>query len=444
MADNTWSMQRRLKRQLLSWIGGVWVAGMVAAMYGLWHESTEILDSALLEMAQAVLALPEATLSQPGGSPPGFAAHDEHIVYQILDAGGRLRLRSHAAPATAMDADRRDGVRQVGGWHVLTLNLADGSRYAQVAETRAHRFEVMWASAIWLCVALLAVLALSALLIDLLLRRSFAALEPGRRELSQRLPHDLRPLQADGLPQEMQPWLASVNSLMARVHAMLAAERAFAAHTAHELRTPLAAARAQAQRLVQSSATTAQADKAQALVRQLDRITALAARLLQLARIESGVALRRETFDLVEMAQMVVAEFADARHGGRVHVHASVDQLHVQGDIDALGIALRNLVDNALKHGGESGPVAVHVDVDAITVVDVGPGVSAEVLPRLGGKFERGASDREGAGLGLAMVMTIARQSNVRVELRSPVEDGHGFSATLRFVVPPATNAGSD
>ena len=87
---------------------------------------------------------------------------------------------------------------------------------------------------------------------------------------------------------------------------------------------------------------------------------------------------------------------------------------------------------------------AVHVDVDAITVVDVGPGVSAEVLPRLGGKFERGASDREGAGLGLAMVMTIARQSNVRVELRSPVEDGHGFSATLRFVVPPATNAGGD
>lgn len=153
---------------------------------------------------------------------------------------------------------------------------------------------------------------------------------------------------------------------------MVDGERAFAANTAHELRTPLAAARAQAQRLVQASTDAATHGPALALLRQLDRLTHLATRLLQLARIESGVALNHEPVDLVQ---------------------------------------------------------------PALRVEDDGPGVPAERVPGLVQKFERGNGAHLAAcsGLGLAMVETIARQSAARLLLRSPLADGRGFGASLRF-----------
>lgn len=173
-------------------------------------------------------------------------------------------------------------------------------------------------------------------------------------------------------------------------------------------------------------------------MRQLDRLTTLATRLLQIARIEAGVALQQQAVDLAELAGLVAAEFSD------VHGRLQVDVLaptRIEGDVDALGIALRNLIDNALKHGGAATNVRVQVGPGFVSVVDDGPGVPPETLPTLTKPFERGTSAAEGSGLGLAMVQTIARQSNATLELRSPLVDGRGFAATLRFGAAPAASA---
>jgi two-component system OmpR family sensor kinase len=428
-----WGLQQRLRRQLLAWIGGLWLVGAAAAMAGIWHEATETLNSALEETAQMLLSAPAGLFASDGDPPAGHGPHEEYVVYQVFDAQGAMRLRSHSAPLQAMDPNPQDGVRDVGPWHVLTLNSTTGERRVQVAETREHRREVLLASASWLALALVLVLVLAAIAIRVLLTRAFATLEPARQDLSQRLPHELHPLDVSDLPIELRPWMETVNALMARVQSTVNAERAFSAHTAHELRTPLAAARAQAQRLALSSGDPAEREHVQALVRQLDRITHLATRLLQLARIESGVALQREPVDLHELATMVADEFAEARRQGRLHIEVQGDHEPIQGDIDALGIALRNLIDNALKHGGDSADVTLQVEPLALTVIDTGPGVSADHLPRLGHKFARANSGAEGAGLGLAMVRTIAEQSDALLELNSPVRGGRGFRATIRF-----------
>ena len=218
--------------------------------------------------------------------------HKEYVVYQVYDRAGARVLRSHNAPITALDAAAPDGLRQMQGWHVLTLTAADASRRAQVAERVAHRREVLWASLGWLLGTLLAMLPLAALDVGWVLRRGFQALEPARLDLAQRPQHDLSPLPLGAAPAELQPWLATVNTLLDRLRALVDSERAFGANTAHELRTPLAAAMAQAQRLVQLSTSTQPAqqqaahESAKALLRQLDRLTRLATRLLQLARID--------------------------------------------------------------------------------------------------------------------------------------------------------------
>ncbi len=107
----------------------------------------------------------------------------------------------------------------------------------------------------------------------------------------------------------------------------------------------------------------------------------------------------------------------------------------VSGDVDALGIALRNLIDNALKHGGSATRVMVTVAGQQLEVQDDGPGVPPALLAGLVRPFDRGGPGHalQGSGLGLAMVDTIARQSGARLRLRSPVADGRGFAALLDF-----------
>ncbi len=447
----TWSLQARLRRQLLWLLGGLWLLASLAAGLGLWHETDEVLDSALAETAQRLLLLPESALAQADTAEhlASLGAHEEFVVYQVHGADGRLVLRSHDAPVLPLDPNPDNGLRRAGPWLVLTLNAADGRRRAQVAETVAHRAEVLWAPLSWLIGMLLALLPLAAAGLDWVLRRAFASLEPIRHELAQRPPHDLRPLLAGDAPVELQAWLATVNSLLTRVTDLVEAERSFAATTAHELRTPLAAARAQAQRLVALSTEAAARDAAQALLRQLDRLTHLATRLLQLARIEAGVALQREPVDLVQLAVLVADDYAEAQRSGQLQLRVLGPCPPVHGDIDALGIALRNLIDNALKHGGEDCTVTMRVSGQCLRVVDDGPGVPATRVAGLARKFDRGGSRQAapGLGLGLAMVDTVARQSGGRLLLQSPVADGRGFAAELRFdidVKPAATPTGDD
>jgi len=434
-ASSRWSLERRINRRMLATLSLVWLLGSAIALWGVWHETGKVLDGALSETAERMLALPDFALRERRhealltSSPDG----EEHVVYQMFDAQGRLRLRSRAAPDRALDPDPGDGVREVHGWHVLTLTRADRSRRVQVAETVAHRFEMIWGSVGWLLGTLLLLLPAASVALTLVLRQGFAALEPPRTELLMRASDDLKPVSADGVPDELQPWLLSVNALIDQVRTMLDSERAFAAQATHELRTPLAAARAKAQRLVEISTDENARQHARALMRQLDRLTRLASRLLQLARIESGVALSREPVDLVVLAKMVVEEFNGAAQRDRLRVEVRGAPAPILGDVDAIGIALRNLIDNALKHGGDKAWVTVSVDQGAIGVIDDGPGVSVESLDKLVHPFERGLTAAEGSGLGLSIVSAIARQCGGRLQLQSPIAAGRGFAATLDF-----------
>lgn len=433
-----WSLEARLRRRLLAALLLAWLAGAAIAWLGMRHETGEVLDSALEETAQRLLALPEAAL---GADDPAEAlaaeigAHEEYLIYQVFDRHGRLRLRSHAAPKEALAPNAPEGLHELDGWRIYTLTRDDRRRRVQVAQTLAHRHEVLWESSAWLLGPLAALLPLAAFALRHVLRGGFRTLEPVRRTLANRTATDLQPIPLGDLPQELRPLIAALDALMLRVGDAIDAERSFASRTAHELRTPLAAARAQAQRLARESREPANIARAQALVRQLDRLTTLATRLLQIARIEAGVALQREPVDLAELATLVAAEFADAGQRLRVQIDAPAT---VEGDVDALGIALRNLIDNALKHGGAEASVNVRVGPGFIGVSDDGPGVPADALATLTRPFERGASAAEGSGLGLAMVQTIARQSGARLELHSPHAAGRGFAASLHFSAAPA------
>jgi len=432
----SWSLERHISRRLLAVVGSIWVVGSAVCLAGVWHETSAVLDSSLNETAERFLYLPEIVVNEPAGEPlfqSEFEPDAEYVVYQVYDERGQMRLRSHDAPLRPLDPEGADGQRDVDGWHVLTLTRADGRRRVEIAESVEHRMQVLWRSMSWLLGALFFVLPLASLAINLVLRRGFATLEPVRAELARRGHDDLRPIAESLAPAELRPWLATVNKLIARDRVLIEAERSFAARTAHELRTPLAAARAQAQRLAELTRSTLAHGNADALVRQLDRLARLATRLLQLARIESQANVRREPVDLAVIGRMVVADFADAVASERLRIVIQGETTGVIGDVDAIGIALRNLIDNALKHGGQKSWVTVLVEPLSIMVVNDGPGAPPETLHKLIRPFERGITAAEGSGLGLSITHAIVAQAGGTLELRSPLIGSSGFAAVLRF-----------
>lgn len=439
------SLESRLHVRLLLVLGMLWLVAAAVAIFEVRKETNEVLDLALAENAERLLTLlplhlPEDPLDADRARIDSIGLRRDSsapiVVYQVLALDNRVLLRSSHAPTTALAPGAREGMSLHGDWRVATVTHQ--GRRAQFAEAVWHRKSTLERASVTLLIPLLLLLPLAAMVLHQVVRKTFRQLQPVQEELARRSAHDLQPVSLQETPTELHPLMETVNGLMARVQALLAAERSFSAKMAHELRTPLAAARAQAQRLAQETEDERARERSQTLVRQLDRLTHLATRLLQIARVDSGVALQRQSIDLRQLAQMVVDEFPQSRDNThQLRLITDTSPARVMGDIDALGIAVRNLIDNALKHAGSEASVVVRVLPDEISVTDDGPGAPGVDLAALTRPFERGSTLARGSGLGLSLVQTIARQSGAELLLTSPVSDGRGWRACLWFK-PPA------
>lgn len=436
-----WRLEVRLRRQVaLLWLA-LWLLGSAAALWAVREETDEVLDDALVETGQHLAALPAAALALAARDPAtlaprGFGRHGEHVVYQVFDRAGAPLLRSHRAPSDALAPAAAAGLSDQGDWRVAVV--AGEDTRVLVAETLAHRREVLWEACLWLLMPLLLALPLAAWALHQLLRRAFRSLQPALRQL--REGSDAVPLQ--GVPAELLPLLQAADAMRERLQQLVLAERDAAGHLAHELRTPLAAARAQAQVLqARWPAAHEDAQRLQALVGQLDRMNRLATRLLQLSRVEAGIALHREAVDPAWLARLVLDELHSERGPLRVRLQVDVPAPPTwQADLDALGIALRNLVENALRHGGPQAQVLVKVGAGRIDVEDDGPGMPAAALAALRQALQppHAAPPRLGGHLGLRLAQRIAEQSGARLELASPLADGRGLRASLVLCEPSA------
>jgi two-component system OmpR family sensor kinase len=178
-------------------------------------------------------------------------------------------------------------------------------------------------------------------------------------------------------------------------------------------------------------------EPAGALVAALSRLARLAERLLALARADGAQALADEWVDLAQVIRLTVDEFSrNPRLRGRSIV-AQAAPVRVRGDLDAIGLALRNLVENALVHGAGGSSIRVTCaetrEGVSLAVIDDGPGVAPAELPSLMKRFARGSgATGSGAGLGLSIVETLARRMGAKLVLVSPPEGRrNGFEARL-------------
>ncbi len=448
-----WRMTRRLIAILVLLIGGLWLIGTGIAAVSIRHEIDEVFDSALQETAERILPLAlndiasrrdeEHDEEEQLPDPFPAAERKEHLYYQVRDGAGHVILRSHDAPAEPFPAPLEDGFYDHGARRYFTQGAADKSLYVQVAELPEERAEAIRTLWLGLALPLLGLLPMAAFAVYWTVRRTTRPILEVKREIGKRSGENLAPIESHGLPEELTPIIHDMNRLLERLKAALEAERAYAANTAHELRTPIAAARAQAELLASSLRGSPDQARAAQLIATLGQLGRRVEKILQLARAEAGVGLARTETDLAAVVRLIVDDYARRPQLASRLAFKVRESGHIAAvDPDALGIALQNLVDNALAHGRAGGRVEVAVGPGpTVHVVNDGAIVGAEELATLKRRFKRGARGRgPGTGLGLSIVEQIMRQAGGRLELASPAAGrDDGFEATLVFAARPET-----
>lgn len=433
------SLRRDLSLGLVAGIAVLWFVAIAAAAVLVRAQLDEVFDSALQEVAERILPIavteiinaPEDVASEARLIAP-IGPHDEFLTYVVRDASGEILLYSHDVAREVFAEQPEAGFHDRADHRIYGLSAVSGSYMIEVAEPLAHRRKATMQVFLTLGVPLLILLPLSLGWIGWFTRRSLRPVALFSRRLRQRDVHDLSPVETDGLQSEFTPLGLSVNRLMERLSRALENERNFTSNAAHELRTPIAAALAQTQRLLREIDAGPAQDRARAVEAELKRLGHLSDRLLQLARAEGAGVLREKAGDLVPILDMVVQDFRREGTGERLEVsHPARLLSHM--DPDAFAILARNLMENALVHGAAGAPVAVTLTADRLfRVANAGPVVPEERLAQLTRRFERGGAGASGTGLGLAIAEGIAAAAQSQLELRSPRPGAvDGFSAEI-------------
>jgi len=436
------SLRRDLSVGLLLGIAGMWLAALIAAALLVRGQLDEVFDRALEELAQRILPIAiveiinapddvnaEARMIAPVG------AHDEMLTYVVRDAAGTILLYSHDVPEGLFDDAPAPGFHNRAGFRIFGLSAISGSYLIEVAAPLAHRREATGQALIALGLPLLVLLPLSLAWIGWFTRRSLRPVAQFSRQLRLRDATDLSPVAAPGLQAEFAPLADAVNRLMGRLSRALEAERTFTSSAAHELRTPIAAALAQTQRLLREIDAGPAHERATAVEAELKRLGRLSDRLLQLARAEGAGVLRERPGDLVPILGMVVEDFRREGRGGRLSLSLP-ERLMSPMDADAFAILARNLIENALVHGAGDEPVAVALGAEGLlSVSNGGAVVPPERLAGLTRRFERGDALAPGTGLGLAIAAGLAEAAHGRLTLLSP-RPGRADGFVAQFQLP--------
>lgn len=444
------SLSRRLAVLVSAGFAAIWLMAILATALVLRSEQKELLDLELRETARILLpmlahdvALGDAGTPNRAPADPTFGENpDETLVYQLVDRSGAVLARSGqdqivgeaiempTGPAIEGYSQTRTHVFYTTGFNAAGLAVRFG-------DPRHERFETYRDSLLAFLAPMLAILPLGYLMVGSIARIALRPLDVLREQIAQRDHGRLDPLDADDQPDELRAITATMNRFMSRLSRALETERAFATSAAHELRTPVATALAQIQRLRADRTPASLSGGLDRMERAMKRMARLVARLLELARADAGIGRGESPQDIVPLVSLLLEETARVPdRAARLRTHLPDRPVFSSIDPDAFAIAAGNLIDNAFQHAAPGSLVTLRLDEGAIlSVANGAPAFTPEDLARLPGRFQRAPqADREGFGLGLYIAEAIARQAGGRLELRSTTgAEGSMFEARLHL-----------
>jgi two-component system sensor histidine kinase QseC len=436
------SLQARLLGTVLGLVCVVWLVTVAATWMDTEHEVGELLDAHLSQAASLLASLPVDELTHIRlPETPTLHEYQPKVVLQVWHADQML-IRSGTAPLQPLAGATQTGFTKTvihgESWRVFSAAGLDEHVVIHVAEQDTARYDVILASlrsVIWPMTAALPFLALG---VWWAVRHAVKPLRDLGLQVAHRRPGRADPLPLAQVPREAQPLVTELNRLFERMANLLESERRFTADAAHELRTPIAGIRMQAQ-VAQGAETPTERNEALAATLQgCDRATRLVEQLLQLARLEAEADVTPAHTPLEACLQGVVADLTPvaAQRQQHIELHAS-EHAGTRGPMSSpapealTAVLARNLLDNALRYSPPGATVraethATTTGQTTLTVEDSGPGLSNDQLQRLGERFFRVlGSGQPGSGLGWSIVTRITRLYGMTVTAdRSPALGG--------------------
>ena len=447
------SLQARLLAPLLALLSVVWLGAASMIWFDTRHELDELLDGHLAQAA-ALLVMQQGSAHETDRAQeaPMLHKYEPKVAFQVFHEG-RLVMHSSNAGSTPISS-QAEGFSSVrlgddDQWRVFATRGSESDVQVYVGEQTESRDSILWAVLQGVLLPLILALPLLALLGWWAVRQGLAPVRQLVQLLGRRTPQALEPLELTHLPSEMQPMVQALNALFQRIEQMMISERRFTADAAHELRTPIAGIRAQAQVALGAGDDDAQREHAlQSTLAGCDRATRLVEQLLTLARLEAAPAApgaAGERLDLSALARRVAANLAPTALARHQLLELDADAPGpVSGDETLIGVLLRNLIDNALRYSPDHAQVWVSVAVESgqtvLRVQDSGAGMTEPEMARLGERFFRVlGSEQPGSGLGWSIVKRIAAVFDAQVEVSRSEKLG-GLAVTVRW---PAHQTGS-
>ncbi|KVL15685.1 hypothetical protein WK78_03450 [Burkholderia cepacia] len=461
------SIRRRVSSMALGCVTVVWLVAVFGSFRYATREIGEWEDARLVEYASLLVNLSPADLDRLARVPPDARVELDRrgskpapetdgdrlprdVLFEVRDARGQVVASSLPAGAAGLpDAHDPRGVPETivirgASWRTHTLRDDASGRRIRVMEIANTRSDLATGTARGIVLPLIVALPVLALLLWYLIGRGLAPLKTLSTLIGARDARSLEPLGIAAVPDEVRPLVDAIDRLLARLRQSIVRERAFTSDAAHELKTPLAAIKVQAQVAIATDDPALQRLAMQRVVQGVDRSARLAEQLLLLARLDE--------YERIPTRAVAVRELVEAaldRHLAKASdkaidlVAGPVSERAIDADPILIGILLDNLVDNAVKYGRPGGRIELGVRDDGalqcIVVRDDGPGVAPGEHERLGDRFYRGSGAQSpGSGLGLSIVTRIAQY------LGGTVQFGHGIGGQGLGVAVALPSAGAD
>lgn len=418
------SLRGTVGRSLLKTITPLWLLACLLVGLLAHHEVSELYDEQQQLFARQLYhTLPQL---KSGASNARHEENADHQAVAIWDS----QARALVADTDGMQLSPRPGftgfvtsLHDKEIWRVYYYSGEQGT--VAVAQEEGERWELMrgllLTQLLWLIILPVAMLA-----IWWALGRGLSPLVLIRQQLQQRSTDDDTPLPTD-VPSEIRPLIDAMNQLIARVASTLQHERRFTADAAHELRSPLAGLRVQAELVQLLDEPAARQAAIGKVLASVDRASHLVDELLALSRLEQQQTLPFAPLSWPAIAEQAMAEVAAAatQRATRIELQLDGHGPLADGDASLLQLLLRNLLDNAVRYSPPGSQVTLQIGPQQIQVLDNGPGIAAEHLARIGERFYRPAGqDASGSGLGLSIVGRIASLHRLQLAWHNRPEGG--------------------
>lgn len=451
MAERRLSLRARLAGTMAALLLGgsllLYLAARVYAQTAADRSYDRVLAGSALSIAETLsvtgrdvqVDLPYAALDMLSSAP------EDRVFYRVFGPGERTATGYADLPAPRDDARlladadsgashffdaayRGELVRFAMLGRKISEIDASGWVWVQVGQTRRAREALARELVLGSLLPIALLLSLALVLVWSGIGRALRPLARVGADISTREPADLHPVTVP-VPAEILPLVDGINNFMQRLSGNIGTLRAFIANAAHQMRTPLAALRAQAQLALDEEPSELR-HSLRAIERNATRLSRLLDQLLSDATVIHRAELRRfERFDLLATVRQAMHEAVPRADGCEARLETPLAAAPMTGDEVMLREAIKNLIDNALRHGGAAASglaLALYEAAGAyrVEVADRGPGIPAADRERVFERFVRGDSGASGAGLGLAIVRQVVGSHRGEVRLRDRVGGG--------------------